>query len=327
MSKIKRYFLLMSLLSFLFGCGESSNKSEQYAQVPQFPQLDNPNCQVVPFKTDTDFFAQTFIISPDKKNVFVLAYGMAGTPQKMPYQILKLNMDGNMEHKVTIPNCVWGEIPNFWWENNGYLSLKIADDIKTFDPFQLTIVKARREISKENFLSHKRLVMMEYHETEDAYDSALQKAIEKSTVQYVRKVLNLDYLMLDFADRQAEAWYLYPNNEVEHVIAKYGEQKSPMNPPPPTEDDIITDGNTRLTFLKHNTLDYKIAYPNIKYIEERVLQLSVNNNQKARFKLGNKENHGLELHYADNGFLTTTNGHVWLLYERQLYQLLITTPQ
>ena len=349
---LKRFVLLMSLLSILFGCGKKANKAEQYAQVPLFPQTDNQNCRITAFQPDRDFVAQTFILSPDKKNIFLATYGQTTTPKRvikyadeahteplpespaerkpdiMPYQILKLDMDGNVLEKIVLPNCIWAGVPLFWWENEGNLSLKLADYIKTFEPVHLAIVKTWHEMSQDNFLSQKKLIIMEFHEKEDAYYLALQTAIKKSTLKYTRKFYNLDYIMLDFAGKNAEYWYLYPNRESTDIMTKYGEHKAPMNPPTTYEKDLLTDGTTHLTVLANNVLDAKYVWasPHIKYSEERIMEITMGK-QKAGFKLVNKDNHSLSFHCADNDYLTTVNGAVWLVYESVLYRIEMTNTQ
>ena len=165
-------------------------------------------------------------------------------------------------------------------------------------------------------------MMMEFHEKEDAYYIALQTAIKKSTAKYTRKLYNLEYIMLDFANKNAEYWYLYPNRESDDIKSKYAERKAPMNPPTTFDKDLLTDGNTHLTVLESNVLDYHYTYasPNIKYTEERIMEIA-NGKQKARFKLNNKDKHSLKFNYACNDYLATTNGTVWLMYEGVLYRI------
>lgn len=307
--------LFMSLLSALFGCGKKSEPP-----LPHFPQTDNTACRVTPFQPDTGFFAQTFILSPDRQNVFLLAYGMAGTPEQMPYAILRLDTAGRVQAKTILPDCVWTDVPNFWWDDDGALGLMLSAEFRNFDPVSLATVKTWRQVDFTNFLSQKKLDQLTYDEQDDAYREALQKAVAQSSVRYVRKVLNLDFLMLDFARKPAEVWHLRDPEEVDDFIARYGERKAPMNPPPADTSALGTDGNVCLTLLAHRVLDYKFAYPDLKYIEERVLELSAGR-QKARFRLSNKEKHSLELQYADNQYLTAADGAIWLLYERQLYRV------
>ena len=65
------YFLIMSIFSSLFGCGKPVDK---FADVPQFPATNNPNCRVTPIVMDSDFFVQNFIISPDKKTIILYVW-------------------------------------------------------------------------------------------------------------------------------------------------------------------------------------------------------------------------------------------------------------
>ena len=111
---ILKIFIYMSLFPSIFGCSGSGKKPNEFANVPQFPLTDNPVCKVNPIRPENDFFGQAFILSRDKKNVFLLAYGMAGTPENMPYQVLRLNADGIIEDTITMEHCKWTEYPNFW---------------------------------------------------------------------------------------------------------------------------------------------------------------------------------------------------------------------
>lgn len=307
--------LLMSLLSFLFGCGKGPAKTKPYADVPHFPQTDNPAFRVAPFVPDPDFFPQAFILSPDKKSVFVLAYGMEGPPESMTYQLLRLGQDGQVQARALMPDCQVAEVPNFWWEDDGSLSLMLHTDVKNFDPATLKVLKTWTQVDFTNFMPRKKLDQLVYDEQVDAYRAAMQMAIAQSSVRYVRKVLNLEFLLLDFAHKPAEIWHLRDADDVEPFIHEYGERKAPLNPA-----DSLTDGPARMTLLAHQVLDYKFAYPNLKYIEENVHELSIGQRQ-ARFKLSNKEKHALQLGYADNGYLATADGAVWLLYERVLYRI------
>jgi len=42
--------------------------------------------------------------------------------------------------------------------------------------------------------------------------------------------------------------------------------------------------------------------------------------KNARFKLSNKKKRSLDLQKADNQYLSTADGAMWLLYEQQLYR-------
>lgn len=312
--------LFMSLLSLLFGCGTKSGDKDKFPQVPYFPQTDNPACRVEPAPMDTGFYAQSFIIAPDKQHVYVLACGMAGTPEKMPYQLLRLDAAGQAQRKVEMPDCQWADTPCFWWENDGKLSLLLNDVIKTLDPDDLQLVKEWQQMDLKNFLPQKKMDQLTYDEQVLAYDEALQNAAGKSRTAYVLQVWNLHYLMLDFKGQPAQSWHLWNDEDIEQAVARYGLRKGASYPAEQPENDLISDENARLTLLTHEVLDYKMAYPNLKYIEMRVLALTAGK-QTARFKLSNKNNRSLFLQYADNQRLTTADGTAWLLFEGVLYRV------
>lgn len=309
----------MSLLSSLFGCGKHSGKPGQYESIPHFPLVDNPSFDVEPVQIDSNYFAQTFILSQDKNHVFVLAYGMEGLPEDMSYQLLRLDRDGKIEKTVLLTHCVVAHVPNFWWEDDGSLSIMLQMETKNFDPVELKERKSWKAKDLKNVIPKKRLEQMVYREQMDAYADEIEKAIRESKKQYVRKVLDLDFLFLEYSRKPSEYWHLQDSEAVASCIKKYGGQKQPLNPATDS-----SDGSATIKTLAHNILDYKIAYPDLKYIEENILQIAMGK-QTAKFKLCNKEKHALHLKFADNNYFASSNGNIWVMYEQFLYKLKVKT--
>lgn len=323
-------FLLMSLLSILFGCGKNAKNKDIYADVPHFPQTDNPACRVEEVPMDSGFFAQAFILSPDKNNVYVLAFGMAGTPDSMPYQLLRLDPSGRVLTKIMMPGCQWSDAPSLYWADNGQLGVALHGSVvRTFDPESLKMQKEWLEVFVENFLSRKKLDQLTFDERRDAYDAALHKAAQRSRSAFVIQFPGAAFytLMLDFGET-AEAWHIRSEEEEQSLIDRYGLYKTGCNPgsrltPRPATPDsgaLITDGNTRLRYLIRHVFDYRIVYPNIKDVEARIFELS-DNRGSTKFRLSNKEKHDLYLQYADNQYLTSADNAIWILYERHLYRV------
>ncbi len=312
--------LLMSLLSLLLGCGQRSGSRDQYADVPLFPQTDNPACRVEPVAVDTDFFAQAFILSPDRQQVFVLTFGMAGTPEHMPYRVQRLDTGGGAQVSRELPDCIWTDYPRCWWERDGQLSVLLTDGIKTFDPVDLRVAKEWRRVDFHNFMSQKERDKRTFDEQVSAYRDALENAARESRSGVVRSVADLHLLLLDFDRRPAEAWVIPDAEEAAPFAGRFGQLEIPVKPTPAGKDDLAVDGKARLGSLVRKVLDYKINYPNIRNIEEQVLALTAGR-QTARFKCTNKDGGSLAVSTADNGSLTTQDGASWLLYERQLYRI------
>lgn len=330
---MRSFLLLMSLLSMLFGCGKSAQKKMPYPEALQFPQTDNTRCAVQAIAMDSGLYAQAFILSPDKTGVFMLAYGMEGTPEKMPYQLIHLDADGNVQHKIILKDSHWTDQPTFWWETDGSLHLMLHTEFLRLDPATFQVLKRWKQWDYTNFLSQKQFDQLTYDKQDNAYRETLKKKIAKSSHAQVLQVFNLHFMMLDFAGKTPEAWYLRSDDLIGKYSAEFGLQKATptMQPEPKitpgmeeTKPDtpyiLIADGDASLQWLIHRTLDYKFAYPDLKYIEERVLELSAKG-QKARFRLTNQDKHDLYLKYADNALLQTVNGAVWWMYERELYKI------
>ncbi|MBK8920864.1 MAG: hypothetical protein IPM81_05055 [Saprospirales bacterium] len=206
--------LLMSLLSLLFGCGQHSDSRDRYPDVPLFPRTDNPACRVEPVAVDTGFFAQAFILSPDKQEVFALAFGMAGTPDHMPYLLLRFNAGAQVQARHEIPDCHWTEQPHCWWEADGRLSVLLTDGIKTFEAASLQEVNAWRRVDFQTFLPQKERDKRTYDEQVNAYRDALEKAVGESRSAAVRSVAGLHLMLLDFDRKPAEVWYI-PDEEAQ----------------------------------------------------------------------------------------------------------------
>lgn len=322
--------LLMSLFSILFGCGKGAKDKDKYADVPHFPQTDNPACRVEPVHMDSGFFAQAFLLSPDKQNVYVLAFGMDGTADRMPYQVLRLDQTGRVLTKTVMPDCQWSNAPALYWASDGQLGIVLHGSVvRLLDPGSLRVVKEWREVFAENFLPRKKLDQLTFNERRDAYDAALQKAAQRSRSAFVIQFPGAAFytLMLDFG-KTAEAWHIRSEEEEQSLIDHYGLYKIDYNPGsrlaphPPTPDSgaLITDGNTRLRYLVRHVFDYRIVYPNIKDVEARIFELS-DKRRSTQFRLSNKEKHDLHLQFADNHYLTSSDKAIWVLYERQLYRL------
>ncbi len=314
--------LLMSLLTLLFGCGNNPKNKDQFPEVPLFPKTDNPACRLEPVPMDSDFFAQAFIITPDRKSVFVLAYDTAGTPDRMPYQLLRLDAAGQVQAKIAMPDSQWEDIPCFWWEEDGSLSLMLKSVIETFDPAGMKVKKEWRQINPKNFLPRERLDQLTYDEQDTAYREAVKTSAGESRSGFVLETLNRVFLMLDYDGKPSRAWLLSDEEDIERYKKIFGLRKGAPNPAESAGDGLVSEDTAGLSYLSHDILDYKIAYPNLQYIESRTLALSIGN-KKARFKLSNKDGHSLNLQFADNQYLTTADGTVWLMYERDLYRVRI----
>lgn len=314
--------LLMSLLSLLFGCGKSSKSKEQFPDLAHFPQTDNTACRVEPVLMDSGFFAQTFILAPNKQNVFVLAFGVAGTLDSMPYQILRLDPAGRVQAKIEFPGCRWSLRPVFWWEDDGLLTVMLVTDLKSVDPASMQVVRQWRQLDFENFLTQKQFDRLTYDEQDDAYKEALQNAIQKSRSAHVRydAITKVHLLMLEMNTGKNEAWQLRSAEEAEPFITQFGLRTAGLNPGADLEKGNILDGKDKLTYVARDVFDYKILYPNLKDVESRIFELSFAGGKKARFKLSNKKKRSLDLQKADNQYLSTADGAMWLLYEQQLYR-------
>jgi hypothetical protein len=79
--------VLMLLFGWLFGCSRPGKKG---SSLPFLEELRGVRQIAVP----EGFVARNFLFSPDGNAVFLLCFGMTGTPENMPYRLLRLNLQG-----------------------------------------------------------------------------------------------------------------------------------------------------------------------------------------------------------------------------------------
>lgn len=311
------FLLILTILSALFGCNSKSKQLADIDKIPHFPQTDNPAFKVEPYQVDAGFYVQNFIFSQDKKNVFLLACKVDTAPERISYQLLRLDQDGKVEEKLVLPYDQWTGVPGFWWEDDGRLGLRLENEFEVFDPTNFKTMETWKEIDFNNFMTQEKRDQLVYDEQVDAFMDVWHKAIDKSHSQYIRKVMNLYYMFIDLKPKPSEVWCVQNQDDIDYWIEKYGERITPMNPEKYTVDD-----NVSVVEVAHHFLDYKIIFPNIKDIEAYIMKLS-SGKKSAQFRLSNKEGHSLNLTYADNQYMTTGNGDVWMMYEKVLYHIMV----
>ncbi len=315
MTNYAKLIFLISLGSIFTSCLPTSKKQDNKQLIPQFPQTDNPTCTVQVVLYDTLFNAQSFIIVPDKRHVFCLSYTILQDDKAVDYSLHRINSEGVIDETITLNNFNWTRYACFAWEDDGKLRLFLNDESILSDPLNLKDIRRDKIYHFENFLSQNEKMKLVFDEQRDAYTSQLKNALDKSLKTIVRRLPKLGVLELNDSNNQQAYWHIRDEEDLSYYIKKFGEHKA--------EGVVVNDSIDAEASIRHSShqiLDYKMAYPDLEYIEENVFEL-IYKNQRARFKCTNKEKLPLEFSMADNNYLLTTGGSIWILYNAQLFRI------
>lgn len=269
--------VLMLLFGWLFGC---SRPGKKVSSLPFLEELPGVRKIAVP----EGFVARNFIFSPDGRAVFLLCFGMAGTPDHMPYRVLRIDLQGEASPAfVELPDQQWIEKASLWWEEDGRLGMHMADTLVWIDPQTMKVAEQARIISQYNFLPQRKLDQLIPAEAQEAYAAAVAKLKGKNP-RRVREFL-----------LTGKAAWMDPDAEAA---------------PEPAE--------TAIECTKSQVVDTKLRYPryvDITLKEWRILPGG------PRFQTTDAGDRELGFFLADDGRLRTSDGAAWIRYEKKLYRL------
>ncbi len=305
----------MSIFSNFFGCKKSMKPGQEFSELPIFPLVNNPKVSVDLIEMDSDFFAQTFILSEDKTAIYVLAYGMEGAPDQMPYQLIKLDENGKAISKLRLEHCKWTEYPHFWWTKEQQLGLLLSTGSFIFTTQPLTKRQEYKAILLPEFIRLPELEELVYNEKTELYYKKCRQSLGKSTSAYLQQILEDTFLFINMNADLSEIWLIENEDFLNQIRNKHETFSPPVNQTGPYNDEL-----THLNLKSNIQIDYKIDYPRIKNIEEHVYELT-QNKLILHFKVTNKDKQSLKIILSDNRYLTTSNSRVWLMHERKLYSI------
>lgn len=321
----------MSLLSLIFGGKSKPQKREPYPIIPHFPELSNPAFLSEKIVFPRGLFPRTFTISPDKKNIYVLAYNLEDPIKTMVYSVVCLDPDGKVLHLVHLPKRSIASRPGFIWESDRLLTLLLSDEFISFDPATLHIEKKIKVFNDENFLKRKELDELTPYYLNETYNDAVEKAISKSRSVAVRTGprSSYTYMMLDKGHALPEVWKCCTKETLAKAESAFTQLDNAFNPGSPIGYnhgelqplETITDGAISMHFFEYSIYDRVLDYPNYKNIEARYYEITTPKG-KTRFKISNKGKRRYYLpQYADNLYLSTINGAIWMIFEEGLYRM------
>lgn len=268
--------VLMLLFGWLFGCSRPGKKT---STLPFLSELKGVRQIPVP----EGCVARNFLFSPDGSAVFLLCFGMTGTPENMPYRLLRLNLQGEPDGGfVELPHQEWIEKSALWWEDDGRLGVHMTKSLVWIDPQTMRIAESARIVDRDNFLPQKKLDQMVPPEVTVAYaDAVLQ--LKGRNPRRLREFLLID----------KSAW-VDPDAEV-------------SKPP-----------QTAIECTKSEVIDTKLRYPRYVEIMQKEWRILP---RGPRFQTTDAGDRELEFFLADDNRLTTADGAAWIRYEKKLYRL------
>ncbi len=330
---LKQFALLFIwLLSLLFGCGGRNSKKPKQ-DLPWFPNTDNPAVQVMEIPLDSGYTVQTFLVAPERKEVYVLAHTrveQSGDYKledrfRTDYLLLHLDAQGQVLQRRELPGSRHSSPAYLWLEHNKLVFF--ADDkVRLYNAENM---KATEEIPcyvKHDFPSAKNLVELFPEEQLELYLPARAKALKNSVSTRVlclprTKVI---VLLLESAKQKRSVWTILDSLEADQFMKEYEQLEPPANPGwkynSATGLFRVQDGSTVLETTAEVSMGTQLVYPNYKSRSAMQYELLIGG-KKARFATTNRSRKPLYVLCAQNDYLSATGTEAWIAYQGLLYRL------
>ncbi len=324
--------LLFSILSLLFGCGgRNAKKAKQ--DLPLFPNTDNPAVQVVEIPLDSGYTVQTFFVSPERKEVYVVAHTrveQSGDYKledrfRTDYLLLHLDAKGQVLQRRELPNSRHSA-PSYLWLEHKNLVFYLDDKVRLYDAGSMIVTEEIPCYAQHDFPSTKNLVELLPEEQLEQYLPAREKALKESVSS---RVLGLPsaggvVLLLEMAKHKRSVWAILDSLEADQFTRKYGLIEPPSNPGWNYNSETglfrLEDGNLVLETTQEVSMGTQLDYPNYKSRSAMQYELLIGD-KKARFATTNRSRKPLYVLCAQNDYLSASGTEAWIAYDGKLYRL------
>lgn len=324
--------LLLWLVSALFGCNNRNSKKPKQ-DLPWFPNTDNPAVQVMEIPLDSGYTVQTFFVSPERKELYVLAHNRVWTNAqyqlenrfRTDYQLLHLDAKGQVLQRLNFPDLRHSNPACLWMEHDK-LVFFLDDRVRLYDAESM---KPREEIPcyvTYDFPTAKKLKELFPEEQLALYLPAREKALKKSVST---RVLSLPaaggvVLLLEEEKQKRSVWSILDSLEADQFTRQYGQIEPPVNPGWNYNADTglfrLEDGNMVLETTKKVSMGTQLDYPNYKSRSAMQYELLIGD-KKARFATTNRFRYPLYVFCAQNDYLSASGTEAWIAYDGKLYRL------
>jgi hypothetical protein len=328
--------LLMSLLSFLFGC-TSKKAPEKPVEWPRFPATDNQAVQVIPVVPDSSFQLVSFMIAPDRQNVYMLVSRSPessrvraggeprpGPPDYMDYRLYRLDTHGKVQQQVDMFGTDWMGGGTLGILENEFM-LRIGDWFLVIDPVQLAITD-KIPVHDSAYIPWKEEEMTRDEHQVD-YQRQFDQLYNNPDSRWLYWPASREYLVFIQGKKGARsAWS--PMSYEDELLAGLQQHFAPINVqlnPAYTESGDnspfqVTDHGGVIMETGYLSGGTQLDYPNYKTRQVLQYQCTVNG-QQVRFSTTDRDRHDLHLGFSDNLLLNTEDGAVWISFEGVVYRL------
>jgi hypothetical protein len=324
--------LLLWLISALFGCNNRNSKKPKQ-DLPWFPNTDNPAVQVMEIPLDSGYTVQTFLVSPERKEVYVVAHTrvvISGQYKledrfRTDYLLLHLDAKGQILQRKELPGSRHSGSAALWLEHQN-LVFYLDDKVRLYDAGSMKITEEIPCYVQHDFPSTKNLVELFPEEQLDLYLPAREKALKKSAST---RVLSLPrtravVLLLEEAKQKRSVWAILDSLEADQFTRKYGQIEAPFNPGWNYNSETglfrLEDGSLVLETTKEVSMGTQLDYPNYKSRSAMQYELLIGG-KKAHFATTDRFRYPLYVLCAQNDYLSASGTEAWIAYDGKLYRL------
>ena len=324
--------LLLWLVSALFGCNNRNSKKPKQ-DLPWFPNTDNPAVQVMEIPLDSGYTVQTFFISPERKEVYVVAHTrvvISGQYKledrfRTDYLLLHLDAQGQVLQRQELPGSRHSSSAALWLEHQN-LVFYLDDKVRLYDAGSMKITEEIPCYVQHDFPSTKNLVELFPEEQLELYLPAREKALNKSVST---RVLSLPsggglVLLLEMEKHKRSVWAILDSLEADQFTRKYGQIEAPSNPGWNYNSETglfrLEDGSMVLETTKEVSMGTQLDYPNYKSRSAMQYELLIGG-KKTHFATTNRFRYPLYVRCAQNDYLSAIGAEAWIAYDGKLYRL------
>lgn len=326
----------MSLFTFLTGCFGARKEPERPSATPfpRFPDTDVTGVKFEHIGLEDGFSMKTFFISPDKQHVYVLAYKDIGKripddprpPERTDARLIELDMKGVAKRRIELPHTrdAWGSSMGLIDDELMFLTGDhlIVLDTKSFKPRERIPVWY-----DQHFPTKQNIELMTRDEYLPAYEALFDAATRDcTTCRWLVWPGGKQYVYVPGPAGKRAAWepLTYEDEVIDPLKKRFPPIAVSLNPTMTGGVEgghfTVTDGAAKI--VEEAILDggRELDYPNYKSrsivqyalsIGTRVLHFSTTDQKRQDARLG----------FADNIYLTTADGAVWVRYMGWLYRI------
>jgi hypothetical protein len=332
----KPIFCIMSILALLASCfGKKSDKPVEKAHASEyvrFPASDVPEIKFEHVVLDTDFVMKSFFIVPDKKHVYVLAYKYysSNNPddptrvKRTDLRLFSLDMKGAIVQRIDMPR-----VNDEWGSSFGMVGdevwLFVGDNFIPIDTKSFTVGASIPVRHEQHFPTKQNVTLMTPGEQRDAYYPLMDAALkDAANVRFLTWPSGKYFAFVQGPAAKRAAWTPrdYTDEELA-AIRKFNPLVVSVNPTAAALDGDryhATDGAAKIEEVDLLDGGTELDYPNYK--QRHIMQYELTlNNRPIHFSTANQKRQDLRIGYADNRYLTTADGAVWVRYMSWLYRI------